>query len=294
MPPRAKQQRGNSFAFTYHYNEAENLTLDDCEQNLRRLPCSYIIFSYEMGKEDGRIHIQGFMSFATQTAFSGIHKHCPGIWIEKARASAAQNIAYVSKLDTHVAGPFEFGSRPCQGYRSDLVVMGDMIKEGKTPDDVVMQIGLSAARIYKHLQTYSSVLISRPRDFTPKVFVRYGPSGIGKTKWVYDTYKTVYALTYKKNSIWWDGYANQECILIDDWPLIADEDIYNNLLVWCDRYPAKVNFKGGMVNLGASDIVITSNDPPATWFGGRGLRALARRITDIKNMDDHLEYTQQA
>lgn len=274
-----RQAKSRNFAFTYHLQDGGTE-----EENILSVQCDYLIYQYELGAE-GRVHIQGFMSFKNEVTFKKIHNVCPMIWVQKAKASAAKNIQYCSKSDTRIAGPYEWGDRPCQGYRSDLIVQCNMIKEGKAPLDVVADIP-QACRNIKYLQTYAAAITNRSPGFVPKVFIRYGPSGSGKTRWVFDTYghAGVFKLAYNKGTAWWDGYSNQKCILLDDWPLIEDSNVYNWLLEWCDRYPTSVQFKGGVTRLGESDIVITSNDPPITWFGGRGLRALERRVTSIEHV----------
>lgn len=274
-----RQERNRNFAFTYH---AGNDYIEECEERLLTLPCKYLIFQYELGKE-GTVHIQGFCTFENKITYSTIQVYCPGIHVEKAKASALRNIAYCSKLDTRVAGPYEHGERPCQGYRSDLAIMGDMVKAGKDPETVVAEMGMGAARVYKHLQVYASCLVTRGRDFVPRVFIRWGDAGAGKTRWAYDNYKTVHKIPYN-NPIWWDGYCNQDIVVFDDWDLIGDRSIYNQLLNWTDRYPTKVPIKGGMVNLGTCDILITSNFNPITWFSGKGMQALARRVTSIEHV----------
>lgn len=276
-----RQPKSRNFAFTYHYDEATGRTPEQCEENILTVPCKYLIFSYEKGKEDDRVHLQGFMSFENEVTFAAIHVYCPGIWVQKARASALKNIAYCSKLDTRVAGPYEHGERPCQGYRSDLQEMGTMISAGLRPEEVVKEVGMKAAVVFKHLQTYAACLVSRPPGWSgPNVYVRWGAPGTGKTRWAYDNYKTVHKIPYN-SPIWWDGYCNQDIVVFDDWDLVGDRNIYYNILNWTDRYPTKVPIKGGMINLGTCDILITSNFDPRTWFSGKGMQALERRVTNV-------------
>lgn len=273
-----KRDRSRGFSFTYWLDTGYG------EEELLGLDCAYMIYQYELAPTTDRVHIQGYMRYDDAVAYSYIHEQCPGIWIEKAKASEAKNVRYCSKLASRIAGPYEHGDRPKQGYRSDLSLQYEMVKSGKTPLDVVAEIP-EAARHIKHLQTYSAAITNRSKDFVPKVYIRWGPSGTGKTRWCYDTYghDGVFKLAYNKTNAWWDGYANQKCILIDDWPLQDKSQlhVYHWLLEWTDRYPTWIPFKGGMTRLGESDIVVTSNEHPLTWFGGEGLRALERRVTSV-------------
>lgn len=278
-----KKVRDRNFSITYHY-EQDKIYLDEAEENLLAMPSKYLCYSYEEGK-DGRVHIQAVATFENKTSYDQIHQWCPGIWVAKCKASLATNINYCSKLDTHIAGPYEWGTRPCQGYRSDLVVQCEMIKNGSTPMQVVAEHPI-ASRNYKCLMIYQAAITNRDRNIPPVVHIRYGATGTGKTKWCYDTWdESVFRVSYVKGGSWWDGYGNQKCILFDDWPLISDESIYFLLLMVTDRYNCMVPFKGGMTSLGTGAIVITTNDPPNTWFGGRGLQALERRITSVTRVE---------
>jgi len=278
------KNRSRNFAFTYH---AGNDYIEECEEKLLTLPCDYLIFQYEMGKQDDRVHIQGFCSFKNKIAFSTIHVYCPGIHVESAKATALKNIAYCTKLDTRVAGPYEHGERPCQGYRSDLVVMGEMVKNGIPVRKVIAEVGMGAARMSKHLMTYAQSLYpERDRNVQPKVYIRWGPANSGKTRPIWEKYgdDQVYQPVYQKGTVWWDNYVGQQCVLMDDWPWETNTDLYHDLLRWTDRYRQPLNVKGGSCVMGNSDFYLTSNVNPDLWFGGAGLRALARRITQIEEI----------
>jgi len=57
-----------------------------------------------------------------------------------------------------------------------------------------------------------------------------------------------------------------------------------------DRYPFKVEIKGGSLHFRAKYIYITSNQDPTEWYDmekikGADINALLRRIDEIKKMD---------
>lgn len=276
--------RSRNFAFTYH---AGNDYIEECEERLLTLPCKYLIFQYELGKE-GTVHLQGFCTFENKMTFTGIQVYCPGIHIESAKASALKNIAYCSKLDTRVAGPYEHGERPCQGYRSDLAVMGDMIKGGMTVRQVVRDVGMNAARVKNHLMVYAQSLYpERDRSLTPEVHVLWGAYGAGKTRPIYEKYgdNNVFRPLWQKGTVWWDSYVGQQVVLFDDWPLEdADDDVYKQMVQWTDRYPMNLNVKGGSTPMGNSIFYITANSEPRQWFHMKGPRALERRFTSVTNV----------
>lgn len=275
------RQRSRGFCFTYHFSSFNEQK--SAEDNLANLATEFQIYQYELCPTTGKVHIQGYLYYSDQVSFSTIHAMCPGIWITNAKGSPAQNIAYCSKESTRIAGPYERGNRPAQGSRSDLAEQLALVRGGMEPMDVIASIPMASKHI-KHLMVYQTSLVNRPPNWAPNVFILWGDSGVGKTRYVYDNYTSVYCVTYNKGGAWWDGYANQKAILFDDWPLIEDPNIYYWFLRWLDRYPCNIPFKGGMTRLGTSDIFITHNKDPCLWFHSEGLRALERRITRITNM----------
>nr|WAE42603.1 MAG: replication associated protein [Cressdnaviricota sp.] len=275
-----------NFAFTYHIQDGDE------EERILALNTKYLIFQYEEGKDSSGVHLQGFMIFEHQKKFTYIQERCHGIWVTSCRASAMKNITYCSKADTRIAGPFEHGDRPCQGYRNDLLVQCDQIKSGKDVNSI-MRDDPRALRNEKYLLKYKQILTETKRNWNvpPNVHVRYGKLGLGKTRHIYEKYgpENIFSVPYKKGNTWWDGYCGQAAILFDDWPLVQDEGIYHEMLKWTDRYPCRVQVKCGMTDLGTSDIYITTNDPPITWFGGKGLAALARRLTTVTHVQKDKE-----
>lgn len=278
--PSVRRSRG--FCFTYFFSSLNEQ--ETAEDNILSLDTEYLIYQYEMCPTTSKIHLQGYMYFTNPVTFTMLHNNCPNIWIQKAKGSPQQNIDYCSKSASRIDGPYEHGMRPRQGSRSDLASHLALIKDGVNPMDVVAANPM-ASRHIKHLMVYQASITTRPSNFEPKVYIRWGPSGSGKTRWCYDTYTSVYKLTYNKQQAWWDGYGNEKCILLDDWPMIEDENIYYWLLQWTDRYPCNIPFKGGMTRLGTGDIVLTHNEDPSLWFHNRGLRSLTRRITNIENIN---------
>lgn len=99
----------------------------------------------------------------------------------------------------------------------------------------------------------------------------HGKAGSGKSRaaWarflegpVEDRLPMAYAKT--GDNRWWNGYRGEEYVIIDD---LAKGAIHLALiLTWCDRYPCRVETKGGMEPLYATDITITSNLAPDECF----------------------------
>lgn len=103
----------------------------------------------------------------------------------------------------------------------------------------------------------------------------WGPAGTGKTSRAFNEYPDCYV---KPMSKWWDGYNDQEIILLDDWS--PDHSVLvNHLKRWADRYPFPAEIKGSMMLIRPRKIIVTSNYPIERCFEREeDQEALARRF----------------
>lgn len=101
----------------------------------------------------------------------------------------------------------------------------------------------------------------------------WGAPGSGKTYKAFTEYPGLYI---KPLSKWWDGYNDQEVVLIDDWS--PDHAmLVNHLKHWADRYPFAAEIKGSMMQIRPKKIIITSNYPIEACFEREEDQAALRR-----------------
>lgn len=127
---------------------------------------------------------------------------------------------------------------------------------------------------YRGLSHYR-LLKSKPRDHPVTTIIIQGPTGTGKSKYCMENFPNAY---WKQRSQWWDGYADQETVIIDEFYGWLPFDL---LLRICDRYPLMVETKGGQVNFVAKTIVITTNSIPDRWYKNVYFKSFIRRINQI-------------
>lgn len=83
---------------------------------------------------------------------------------------------------------------------------------------------------------------------------------------------------------WWDGYAQQDCVVFDD--MRKDTFKFHELLRLFDRYPLRIQVKGGYREFNSKKIIVTSCDPPDNMYCTRcdeDMQQLLRRIEVIEH-----------
>lgn len=265
-------------------------------------PIKGIAFQHEIAPDTGTQHIQGFLitlspkqlhavknlSFVSNTGdLSTPFYRCH---LEQARGSPAQNVAYCTKFESrdHLFGePIVLGC--CQRYlgtrgggpahlkRSELV---DIVAANPnvTRSDLIDAGGLELLVTQPTLVgAIRSVVLENPRRDGVTVDFFVGPTGVGKSRLAYSLFPDAYR---KASSKWWDGYEGQSVVVLDDF----DSTFFpvGDLLRLLDRYPFRVEYKGGSTELLANHFVITSNLHPTAWYpelDERRRAAIYRRIT---------------
>lgn len=236
---------------------------------------SYIIVGEEVG-ESGTPHYQIYVEYTHQRTFSSVIKAFKKkAHIEVAKADATKNREYCKKQKVLL----EEGTPKAQGRRNDLKIIKTNIKHGKgirqmlDSEEITSYQGLRCAEL---LMKY----VEPERKIAPKIIWRFGQARSGKSRWVYENYSEVYTpISFK----WWEGYDGHKVVLIDD--LRADWCPFAEFLKLTDRYPYKVEFKGGSRQLLAETIIITSPfHPTQVWDTDEDMEQLLGRIHSIEEI----------
>lgn len=256
---------------------------DDKQLILSKVPSKfkYVKFQYEKG-EEGTLHYQGFLWSQESCTASSIHKLFRGISLQKAE-SIKGSINYCGKNDTRVEGPWEKGTKPAQGRRTDILAAKASIDAGKSISEL-FDMHPEVCIKYTHGIKTAAALHSfkRERDWLTKCFIYYGPPGTGKSQAADIEAKAYGGGTYYLNieggtggKVWWDGYNGEENVIIDEFQGNMKLADFKKLI---DRYPYKVPVKGGYVNMVAKQIWFLSNHAPHEWYTRAAPVATASRM----------------
>jgi len=236
----------------------------------------------------GREHIQGYCEFKNPQFIGehGTRSHgikgifrCNSIHIEVARGTAEENIAYVTKPDTRVRDGDRLGEPAVrnQGERTDIHRLYDVCRDQKS---TIQDVWASGPAVLKY---HRGALECWKQNHTPKqrkpceILFCIGDTGIGKTTWAFFRYPELYNLP-DEQARWFDGYAGQDTVLIDDFD--GESIKITSLLKLLDIHPYQVPYKGGFHYLCARRWIITSNVDFDQWYAGalpEHRRSLARR-----------------
>lgn len=207
------------------------------------------------------------------------------IHLEPRKRPFSKALAYCHKDETRYAGsyPEEYGERPpeSEGARTDLTRIRDIVRAAGGRQSALLAVAEddfgSFLRYNRGITLYAD-LLEEKRTEPPIVSYYWGPAGSGKTRAVYAAHDrdAVFPVAFSVSGRpWFDGYdpATHTAVLIDDyyhhWP-------FHFLLKLLDRYPIRVEVKGGFVHFNSPYIYLTSNssldqqypnmpDPHALW-----------------------------
>ena len=261
--------RHRSWCFTIN-----NYTASDVNAvKMLMMKAKYGVMGFEKGNLLQTPHIQGYIHLVNPLSLLCMKKYLSRSHLEVANGSDEDNFMYCSKEKDYT----EWGEKSTQGKRNDISDVAALIKAGDISlTDIMFDYPIVYVKYSRSLEKMFQA-IQPHRECAPQVFWRYGLAGVGKTRYVIDTYgeENIYI---KDNTQWWDGYNQQQVLLIDDF----DNKIpFRTLLRILDRYRYSGQVKGGYVNLNSPLIYITCEFHPRVYWSDNELAQVERRLTSV-------------
>jgi len=249
----------------------------------------YMIYQKEKCPETGKIHYQGYIELKKTMRFEGVKKifNDHTIHLEQRKGTREQAIKYCEKNETQEGKPIEYGDRNIkQGTRTELKAITDQIEEGKKIKEIAQSDPATYIKFYKGINEYKNLITEHNEERKIKVYVLIGPAGCGKTTLAYKLAKRkneeIYKLDTNTNgTLWFNGYNDEKFLLIDDF---YGWIRYSQLLTLLDKWPCRLEIKGGHTYAKWEYVIITSNNEVKTWYPNiLNIKALERRIRKTRN-----------
>lgn len=242
--PTTRQSQGKRWCFTLN-----NYTEEEHRQLLSTI-CTYCVIGKEVG-EEGTPHLQGYFVFNTNKRFNAVRRLNGRCHWELAGGTTEENYIYCTK-DANFE---ERGVKPrsiaeqAQDQKAKWTDFIRSAKEGTTETEYPREhvqynsyVGRTYCPVVETIDTYSGHWF-------------YGRPGIGKSRTARRLYPGAYDKLLNK---WWDGYKDEETVLIDD--IGRDHKHMGSFLKrYADHYPFRAEYKGGSKVIRPKCIVVTSN-----------------------------------
>lgn len=270
--------RSRGYCFTIN-----NPTDDTVPQNW---PYEYLVYQKEEAPTTKTPHLQGYVYFKNARSLTQMKKLDAGAHWTPARGTAVENKKYCTKDEGRLSGPWELGALPVQGKRSDLDGLKQALKENKDMSYIQENFFGDYLKYARNIEKVAN-LISPPRNWQMQIEVIWGATGVGKTRQAAEENPKAY---WKSKGLWWDGYLNEEVVVIDEYYGWFPWDY---MLRLTDRYPMRVETKGGCVQFVAKKIIFTSNSDPKDWYPNMTAKygwdpttnPLCRRISKVTHIE---------
>lgn len=271
-PEASDQIRSRCWTFTLNnYTDAHIEFLNTME-------CQYIIYGKEVAPTTGTPHLQGYVSFHNARYFKSLKKLVPW-WIAPSKGDALSNSDYCTKESKDV---YERGKKPMSHKEKGMKEKDKWAHTRKCategrfdeiPDDLYVRYYTTLKRMHQQEKSFDVSRLTSMENYWYS-----GPPNTGKSFTAQELYPQHYLKTKGK---WWDGYAGEETVIIEEWSPYDRE--YTQLLkIWSDIYPFNAEVKNGMIKIRPKRFIITSNYSLEECFGGVDCDSIRSRFQLVK------------
>lgn len=269
--------RSRQFCFTLN-----NYT-EDVYASLLAVKCNYICIGKEVAPETGTPHLQGYIAFKDAKTMASLKKINAQAHWTKCDGLPSQNRTYCIKEGVFEergklpSDPESKGHREKRRWQDAF----DAAKDGRIEDipaDIKCR-NLKSIMYAVNMEIGSKRNLSTIEGDMEHEWI-VGPTGCGKSRRA--RLENPGAYIKDPNSAWWDGYTNEEVVIIDDFDKFQVKQ-GGDMKRWLDRYKFKAQMKGAMMEIRPRKIVVTSQyHPSEIWDDEKTVDAVMRRVKIIE------------
>lgn len=269
-------------------------TLDLADKGVRN-----ITYQLEQCPKSNKLHVQAYVEFFEKVRMAVVKQrledttlHC-----EKRRGTRLQAREYCMKDETRVIatqyvclGLFQTK----QGDRTDITQLKDFIETNATEADVAEAFPCAYLKMSTGIRRLINVRRRKLLNVYSKVDVHvlWGDTGAGKTRSVFDEYgpENVFVPVYSASAgkFWFDGYAGQKVLLINEF---YGQVRCGYMLELLDDYHKTLEVKGDTCISSWDTVYLSSNCHPDEWYTNwtsvptSKKHAFARRINTVTHLE---------
>ena len=271
----------NWFLTINNPTEVELKLIDD-------LPCRYCVWSWDTAPSTKTRHVHIYYEFNKAEYFTTLKNKFPRADISPRQQARSACRGYILAKEE----PHERGSFADCGHRTKLDEVQQMIHDGERMYDIANEYFPTWVRNHRALDKYAEFHRNSIAKKEREMYVEYvyGAPGSGKTHYAFEQAgESWYILSQAKSeeqaniNVWFDGYEGERCLIIDDFDGWIP---YRLLLRILDKWPLRLEIKGGSVTACFEHVIITSNIQVEECYPYRDIAPLDRRINKIKKLSN--------
>lgn len=214
----------------------------------------YVIWGEE-GKTTDTPHLQGFVYFNNPFRLQGVKKLLPRAHLEPMKGTPAQAAEYCRK-----EADFQFlGEEPISSQEKGAKEKRryEIAWEQAQAGDLELIDADIRVRLYGTLKKIRADYQPTPANVDVFDFWWFvGESGTGKSHTA--RAENPGELYLKEPNQWWDGYAGEDVVLIEEWGK-QHFHLADKLKKWADHYPFRCEVKGACLVIRPKKLIVTSN-----------------------------------
>jgi len=289
-------RKSRNFAVTAFYDLEEEKVAH--VENFLACGYKYVCWGEESCPTTFKTHLQGYVMFKNARSFPQVKLLLPFMHIEAAKGTPLQNVKYCQKTRVtddgvevddipnevfveHGETPKAVGAAGGEANKRKWVSTLQLAKAGSI-DEIEPEMQIRFYATLKRIER--DYLVAPPNHEEPCGIWYCGPTGTGKSHAARVDYPGAYNKLPNK---WWDGYQNEENVLIDDFDVVHKVLGYH-IKIWSDKYAFTAEVKGSTISIRPKFLVITSNYHPREIWGDAPstLEPILRRfrVTNFSNL----------